>query len=114
MSILSKIFKSSQKVDDSSQGYSSNLDNYGYINDENSSNEDYSKDPDYEIVFWKELSNGTLIFQIIDDDADPAGHVIATSSNQIEILESGFYEYDDEDLSYIRNKAKEFCQKIGR
>lgn len=116
MSFFSKFLKSSQNNSCSSKSY----DSFGQYNDsfntefETDSSYDYDEDPDFEIVFWKELSNGILVFQIIDDDYDPAGHIIATDSENIEILESGFCDFEDEDYDYLRRKVRKFCEKIGK
>ena len=116
MNFFSRFFKSSQKTSYSSrkydieEQYSDNF-NTGFEPD---SFDDCDEDSDFEIVFWKELSNGVLIFFIIDDDYDPAGHIIVTNSEDIEILESGFYEFEDEDRNYLRRRVREFCKKIGK
>lgn len=81
---------------------------------ENDDDEDDTDCPEYEIVFWEELKDGLLVFQIIDEDFDPAGHIIARNSTDIKILESGMYNFEREDLEYLRDKVKEFCKALGK
>ena len=53
-------------------------------------------EPDFEINFLEELSDGTLVFDIVDSDFDKAGHVIspakATDREEIQIIKSTFYD----------------------
>lgn len=123
MSFFSRVFKSSPEPTYSSSSYDSSEQFQKDFNiglETNSSykedDDDYGYDPCFEIVFWKELSNNTIIFQIIDDDYDPAGHIVVTKSGETEILESGLCNFDDEDRDYLRQRVKRFCEaaKIGK
>lgn len=64
----------------------------------------------FTILFWKELSNGALVFQIIDDDYNPAGHIIVFSSTEFEILPDGFHNFKKEDIENLEKELKEFCK----
>lgn len=81
---------------------------YSSLNSKNYEDDDGNDDYDCEIVFDKELSNGTLVFNIIDDDYDPAGHVIVSSGGTIKIIESTFYDLDKNERNYLENQAKKF------
>lgn len=108
MSIFSK------KNDSQSYGYSydsicesgSGYDNSAF--EDNSYEDDYS--PDYEIAFSKQLSNGSLIFTIVDDNE--AGYVIVNKEAIVTPLPSGFYNFDEDDIAYLKRKATAFFEAI--
>lgn len=68
-------------------------------------------DYDFGIKFKKELSNGSLIFLIVDDDYDPAGgYVVVSPSGIPTVIKDDFYEIDDRNCEYIAGLAKEFFE----
>lgn len=74
---------------------------------------DYDDDSDYEIDFYQELSNGTLVFKIIDDDQEHAGHVVVSSKGTVSIIESSsFYVFDDADIQYLKTQAQKFYDAL--
>ena len=85
------------------------------------SDEDYDDDEEDEeceedeedfgdIKFLKELSNGALIFRIVDEDYDPAGgYVIVSPSGNIEIIKDNFFDaLGDKEKKYLETQALTF------
>ena len=66
---------------------------------------------DFGIKFIKELSNGSLVFLIVDNDYDHAGgYVIVSSSGIPTVIKDDFYEIADRDCEYIASLAKNFFE----
>ena len=63
------------------------------------------------IKFVKELSNGSLVFLIVDDDYDCAGgYVVVSPSGIPTIIKDDFYEFTDKDCEYIKSLATAFFE----
>ena len=67
-----------------------------------------------DLVFLKELSNGSLIFKIIDYEYNPAGHVVVTRKFDITIIKSGLYTFDKADREHLINQAELFYKAANR
>ena len=76
-----------------------------------SQNGDDNEDYDYGIEFKKELSNGSLIFCIVDDDYDHAGgYVVVSPSGIPTVIIDDLYEINDIDKKHIESLAKTFFE----
>lgn len=63
----------------------------------------------FEIDFFKELSNGALVFKLIDDDDEQAGHVVVSSKGTATIIENTLsYNLDDDDRECLKAQAEKF------
>ena len=74
--------------------------------------EDY-EDEDYEygIKFKKELSNGSLIFLIVDDDYDHAGgYVVVSPSGTPTVIKDNFDNIEDSECNHLESLAKAFFE----
>lgn len=118
---LFNMFNKKKDTENYSSSYSSihEFDSYYSSSQSNLAKDDGSKDDEYdyddvdfEIDFFKELSNGALIFKIIDDNFDPAGHIVLSASGSVTIIESGFHEYDEEDKSYLKQQVEIFRSSL--
>ena len=70
-------------------------------------NENY----EFGIKFKKELTNGSLVFLIVDEDYDHAGgYVVVSPSGIPTVIKDDFYEIDDENCKYISSLARDFFQ----
>lgn len=72
------------------------------------------KYPEFEIYFVAELSDGTLVFDILDSNSNKAGHVVspakATDREKIQIIESIFYEeFTKADRDHLKDHVLKFC-----
>lgn len=65
----------------------------------------------FDIDFFKELSTGALIFKIIDNHHNIAGHVI-TCGSDIKILESSLYSYTTYERKYLRSQVQAFLNAV--
>ena len=67
-----------------------------------------------DLVFLEELSNGSLIFKIIDYEYNPAGHVVVTPKLDIAIIKSGVYTFDKVDREHLTKQAELFYRAANR
>ncbi len=71
-----------------------------------------SYEPNYDIRFNDELSNGALILNIIDEDDDVAGHITVSSTKIITVFPSEFWDFSEEDKEYLKEKATRFANSL--
>lgn len=70
---------------------------------------------DVGIKFKKELSNGSLVFLIVDDDFDWIGSYVIVSTNGVaNIVDNKFEEYDDSLNGTNCNRLKEVAEAFYR
>ena len=73
--------------------------------------EDEDEDYEYGIKFKKELSNGSLIFLIVDDDYDHAGgYVVVSPSGIPTVINDNFYNIEDSKCNHLESLAKAFFE----
>lgn len=85
-----------------------------YENSQCFEDDEEEEGPDFEIDFREELSDGTLVFDIVDSDFEKAGHVVspakATDREEIQIIESTFYEaFTKADCNHLKDQVLKFC-----
>lgn len=63
----------------------------------------------FEIDFDKELSNGALVFNIVDDEHQHFGHVVVSPNGTVTNIKStAFDDFNDTDENYLNQQAKKF------
>lgn len=81
-----------------------------------SSQSSISETEDVNSGFWYQyaetLANGSLLFCIIDDDADECGYIVCTTSGNITVLFNEQYEYESSDVEYLENQIKKFYDAV--
>lgn len=66
---------------------------------------------DSSIQFDEELSNGSLVFLIVDDDYNHAGgYVVVSPSGIPTVIDDDFYEMTDRDREHLESLAKAFFE----
>ena len=71
--------------------------------------EDEDEDYDYGIKFKKELSNGALVFLIVDDDYDHVGgYVVVSPSGISTVINDELYDIDEKNCTHVEILAKNF------
>ena len=62
----------------------------------------------FEIDFVQELSDGAMVFKIIDTEFCVAGHIVVSSKSKVTLIKSDFYEYTEEDEKYLNSQVQKF------
>ena len=92
--------------------YSSGKDSwFGKEQEGNSDAEDLEEEEEYiptDIVFYRELKNGALIFNIVDKDESQQGHVVVSPEGIGTVIKGAFWEFDDDELQCLKKKAELF------
>lgn len=96
-----------------SQRYGSSQQTFSQSKQAVQSNPNEDDDYDIGIKFKKQLSNGSLIFLIVDDDFDWLGSYVVVSPTGIVNIVDNEFEYNNDDLNDIicerlKEKAKSF------
>ena len=111
----SSVYLSSDTEDSNSSVYlSSDTEDENNQCFEEDNEEEDDDEADFEIDFREELSDGTLVFDIVDSDFDKAGHVVcpakATDKEEIQIIESIFYDaFTQADCNHLKDQVLKFC-----
>lgn len=104
------LFDRKKHKEDSYSPYSQS--EYSINNEEEDEDED---EFDVGIKFKKELSNGSLVFLIVDDDFDwLGGYVIVSTNGVANIVDNEFEEYDEFLNDTICNRLKETAETFYR
>ena len=76
-----------------------------------SQNVDDNEDYEYGIEFQEELSNGAIIFLIVDDDYEHSGgYVVVSPSGIPTVIIDDLYEINDIDKKHVESLAKTFFE----
>lgn len=74
-------------------------------------NVDDNEDYEYGIEFQEELSNGAIIFLIVDDDYEHSGgYVVVSPSGIPTVIIDDLYEINDIDKKHVESLAKTFFE----
>lgn len=109
------IFNRKSKDEDDYIPYSTHKADINVHSDEDYNDDEEDEEEDEEdfgdIKFLKELSNGALIFRIVDEDYDPAGgYVIVSPSGNVKIVKDIFHTLGFKEKLYLETQALTFFQ----
>jgi len=77
---------------------------------EDSSEEEFY--PDYWYRYRETCSNGTLFFNIVDEDNDDCGYIFCKQTGEITVLFDERWSYTDEDIQYLTEQIRKFFNAI--